>query len=153
MWGNKDTQQINLDKKLVESSGESFLSWAWVERHSDVKDAPISLFEVRMKHMCLRCVQTFFYANNWQSFNYFHLPHLNRPQQGCFCLFGDPMQHAVWGTPVCQTTMDRFQTLYNDPQRCNSLLHFKRKTGLSHENLSQIKIKHLELTHTSKFNW
>ena len=54
------------------------------------------------------------------------------------------MQNAVWGPLFCQTTMYRFLTLLGDPQRCNNL-YFKRKTGESCENLSQIKIKHLEI--------
>ena len=62
------------------------------------------------------------------------------------------MQDAVQGPLFCQTVMDRFLTLLGDPQRCNSLLHFKRKTGQTRENLSQFEIKHLKLTYPSKLN-
>ena len=50
-------------------------------------------------------------------------------KQGPFCVIGGPMQDAVWGPLFCQTMMDRFLTLLGDSQRCNDLLHLKRKTG------------------------
>ena len=47
--------------------------------------------------------------------------------QGHFCLFGGPMQDAVWGPIFCQTTMDRLFTLLGDPQRCNNQKQIRTK--------------------------